>query len=69
MTKVTGNVRLRLVKPFNVKTDKKFAEAKVFASISSHPSQYYTYMLGIGKTEITHTECECMPRKYSVPFI
>ena len=66
MTKVTGNVRLRLVKPFNVKTDKKFAETKVFAAISSHPSQYYTYTLGIGKTEITHTECECMPRKYSV---
>ena len=38
MTTVTGNVRLRLVKPFNVKTDKMFAE--VFASISSHPSQY-----------------------------
>ena len=38
--KVTGNVRLRLVKPFNVKTDKMFAE--VFASISSHPGQYYT---------------------------
>ena len=37
MTKVTGNVSLRLVKPFNVKTDKMFAE--VFASISSHPSQ------------------------------
>ena len=35
MTKVTGNARLRLVKPFNVKTDKMFAE--VFASISSHP--------------------------------
>ena len=38
MTKVIGNVRLRLVKPFNVKTDKKFAE--VFASIRSHSSQY-----------------------------
>ena len=38
MTKVTGNVRLRFVKPFYVKTDKMFAE--VFASISSHPSQY-----------------------------
>ena len=37
MTKVTGRVRLRLVKPFNVKTDKKFAE--VFAPISIHPSQ------------------------------
>ena len=48
MTKVTGNVRLRLVKPFNVKTDKMFAE--VFTSISSHPSQYDTYMFGISKT-------------------
>ena len=67
MTKVTGRVRLRLVKPFNVKTDKKFA--KVFAPISIHPSQYYTYTFGISKTEITQTECECMPRKYSVPFI
>ena len=38
MTKVTGNVTLRLVKPFNVKTDKMFAEA--FASVSSHHSQY-----------------------------
>ena len=38
MAKRTGNVRVRLVKPFNVKTDKMFAE--VFASISSHPSQY-----------------------------
>ena len=36
MTKVTDNVRVRLVKPFNVKTDKKFAD--VFASISSHPT-------------------------------
>ena len=54
MTKVTGNVRLRLLKPFNVKTVKMFAE--VFASISSHPSQYYTYTLGISKTEITNTK-------------
>ena len=38
MTKVTDNVRLWLVKPFNVKTDKMFAE--FIAAISSHPSQY-----------------------------
>ena len=63
MTKVTGNVRLRLVKPFNVKTDKKFAE--VFASISSHPSQYYTYTLGISKTEITHTQSVSVCPSYS----
>ena len=38
--------------------------AEVFASINSHPSQYYTYTLGISKTEITHTasykESECI---------
>ena len=63
MTKVTGNVRLRLVKPFNVKTDKMFAE--VFAFINSHPSQYYTYTLGISKTEITHTQSVSVCPSYS----
>ena len=56
--KVTGNVRLRLVKPFNVKTDKMFAE--VFASISSHPGQYYTYTLGIQNGNYSYKECQCM---------
>ena len=63
MTKVTGNVRLRLVKPFNVKTDKMFAE--VFASISSHPSQ------PVRTRSYSYKDCECMPviLGNSVPFI
>ena len=62
MTKVTDNVRLRLVKPFNVKTDKKFAE--VFASISSHPSQPVRTR-SVYKTEITHTKSVSVCLSYS----
>ena len=62
MTKVTGNVRVRLVKPFNVKTDKMFAE--VFASISSHPSQPVRTRSAY-KTEISHTKSVSVFLSYS----
>ena len=62
MTKVTGNVSLRLVKPFNVKTDKMFAE--VFASISSHPSQPVRTRSAY-KTDITHIKSVSVCLSYS----
>ena len=67
MTKVTGNVTLRLVKPFNVKTDKMFAGvfAPLVVTIVS------TYTLGIQNGNYSCKECECMPVILGncVPFI
>ena len=66
MTKV-GSVRLRLVKPFNVKTDKMFAEVFAF---SSNPSQYVHARHIKRKSLIQRVLVyACHTRKYSVPFI
>ena len=68
MTKVTGNVRLRLVKPFNVKQI-KYMFAEVFPPLVVTPVS--TYTLGIQNGNCSYKECECMPviLGNSVPFI